>query len=378
MLTLVVLLACAVAGVRAVPPQDEQALVAKSREFSRLTREKNYTKALEVADDLIALARQAGHPATGAVIYNKACVLAIMDRRPEAIATAREAIASGYTKYVQFATDSDLDSLRGEPAFRALLADLRQRYGPKPLEWNPAETVAAFPLTFDAPSAPQLATLRAEFGLDTVVSQAGDDYARLKALTEWTSRQWAHSPNQMASRPDPLTILREARVGGRFICRDYAIVAAGAARAFGLPARVLNLLPADVETRSEAHSVAEVWLASRKKWVMADGQYGIVSEKDGVPLNGVELQAALAADLDSVSCASGRAGCAGWKAFILPNMHYFKIAANQRRFETAVGPQLVLVPKGAPKPRKFAGGNEEVFAGSIYISDPSAFYREPE
>ncbi len=37
----------------------------------------------------------------------------------------------------------------------------------------------------------------------------------------------------------------------------------------------------------------------------------------------------------------------------------------------------MVVPKGAPAPRKFAGGNEEVFAGSVYTSNPDSFYAAP-
>jgi hypothetical protein len=40
---------------------------------------------------------------------------------------------------------------------------------------------------------------------------------------------------------------------------------------------------------------------------------------------------------------------------------------DQRSFEHRTVSQLVLVPKGAPKPTKFAGGNEEIFAGAVYI-----------
>ena len=357
--------------------QDDPALVAKSQEFSRLLREKNYVGALVAGDEAISLARQGKHPALGPLLYNKACVLALLGRREEAVGAAREAVAAGYTKYQMFASDSDLDPLRDMPAFRALLAELRETYGPKPLAWDQTRTASSFVQTFDDPAAPELATLRREFGLDALVQGLTGDYARLKALTEWASRQWQHSPTQMASKPDPLTILREARAGGRFICRDYAIVVAGAARALGLYARVLNLLPADVETRSEAHSVAEVWLPSRGKWVLADGQYGVIAERAGEPLGGVDLQAALARDDSHVSCPAGAARCREWKAFILPNMFYFKTAADQRRFGGGAGPQLVLVPRGAPDPRKFAGGNEEVFAGSVYISDPRVFYASP-
>jgi len=40
----------------------------------------------------------------------------------------------------------------------------------------------------------------------------------------------------------------------------------------GIHARLLGLLPKDVETRSEAHSVAEIWLPEFETWVIADAQ----------------------------------------------------------------------------------------------------------
>jgi hypothetical protein len=143
-----------------------------------------------------------------------------------------------------------------------------------------------------------------------------------------------------------------------------------------MPARVVNLLPRDVETRSEAHSVAEVWLAALGKWVLADGQYGAVAELDGVPLSAIELQAALAADRNVV-CSAGEGVLAEWKPFILRNAFYFKFGNDQRAFEWRRTAQLVLVPKGAPNPKKFAGGNEEVFAGAIYTSNLDSFYAPP-
>jgi len=103
------------------------------------------------------------------------------------------------------------------------------------------------------------------------------------------------------------------------------------------------------------------------------------AELKGVPLNGIELQAALAEENQDLRCSVGEQVCRQWKSFILPNMFYFKVSRSQRRFFEGSSPeQLVLVPKGASWPRKFAGGNEEVFAGARYISDPSVFYASPK
>ncbi|MGE5360379.1 MAG: transglutaminase-like domain-containing protein [Bacteroidales bacterium] len=370
------LAAAAVAHAQSTP--DEQALAAKAREFSRLYAAKSYDAAAQAADETIALARKMNRAdVVGGMLYNKACLAAVTGHSAEAIALAQAAVEAGYTDYYMFASDADFASIRGSREFTALLADLRKKNAVAPHDWDPTRSTGPFSITFDDPSLPALVELRREFDIDRAVSGAHDDYARLLLLTSWVSKQWQHSPTGMASKADPTTILREAKAGGHFICRDYAIVLAGAARAYGMPARVLNLLPRDVETRSEAHSVAEVWVASRTKWVLADGQYGIVAEVAGVPANGVELQRALASDDARVTCAVGGDACSAWKPFVLRNGYYFKTAQDQRRYDGKRGPQLVLVPKGAPDPHKFAGGNEEVFAGAVYISDPKVFYTPP-
>jgi transglutaminase-like putative cysteine protease len=350
---------------------------ALNEEWYRYYSQKNWTEALGVIQRLLKLVDRAGDQELRAgVLYNKACVHALAGQKSQALTAVREAIAAGYTDYFKYASDTDFDSLRADPEFKSLLADLKAKYGPQPLEWDRSQPPPAFSLTFDNPQAEEFLELRREFSIDDVAAGAKDDYDRLRRLTHWVSTRWQHSPNQMASKGDPLTILREAQKGGRFICREYAIVLAGVASAYGMPARVVNLLPRDVETRSEAHSVAEVWLEQFRKWVLADGQYGTIGELNGVPLNGIELQAALAQG-QPVRCSVGEAACAEWKPFILRNAYYFKIGDDQRSFHRNIQKQLVLVPKGAPNPRKFAGGNEDVFAGAVYTSNPETFYAPP-
>jgi len=361
----------------AAQTQTEKELQAASEELARLYTQKDWAGALRVIDRLVELADKHGDPQVKAgVLYNKACLHALAGQRDAALAAVRDSIAAGFTDYAKFLSDPDFDSLRDDPGFTSLVAALKEKYAPHPLEWDRREPAPGFAVVYDAAETPELREMRREFEIDAVVAGAKDDYERLRRLTRWVSTRWEHSPNRMASKGDPVTILREARAGGRFICRDYAIVLAGVAKAYGMPARLINLLPRDVETRSEAHSVAEVWLDQFRKWVLADGQFGAIGELDGVPLSAVELQAAIAAE-KPVRCAVGETVCAEWKPFILRNAFYFKTGDNQRSFEGKTARQLVLVPKGAPEPHKFAGGSEEVFAGAVYTSNPDAFYAPP-
>ncbi len=378
-ITLLAILALAVvcAPLLAQKPSVDDQWAAFNQELKRVYEQKDWPGAMAVLDRMLKFADDTQNTEyRGGILYMKACIHALSGRKPEALAAIRQAVAAGFTDHSQYSSDTDLDSLRGDPEFKSLLAEIKAKYGPAPLVWDRTQPAPQFVVQYDDPKNPRFVEMRREFGIDDVVAGAKTDHDRLRLLTHWVSTRWEHSPYQMASKSDPVTILREALKGGRFICREYAIVMAGVAAAYGLPARVVNLMPRDVETKSEAHSVAEVWLDDLKKWVLADGQYGAIGELDGVPLSAVELQAAFADDRPVV-CSAGGAVLAEWKPFILRNAFFFKMGNDQRAFEHRTTAQLVLVPKGAPNPKKFAGGSEEIFAGAVYTPNPDSFYAPP-
>jgi len=371
------ILALVCAPLLAQKPSIDDQWRALNEELKRVYDQKDWPGAMSVLGRMLKLADDTQNSDyRGGIRYMKACIHALSGQKIQAMAAIRQAVAAGFTDYSKYSNDTDFDSLRGDPGFKSLLAEIKAKYGPVPLVWDRSQPAPPFPVLYDDPKAPQFLEMRGEFGIDAVVAGAKNDYEKLRLLTHWVSTRWEHSPNQMASKSDPLTILREAQKGGRFICREYAIVMAGVAAAYGMPARVVNLLPREVETRSEAHSAAEVWLDDLKKWVLADRQYGAIGELDGIPLNAIELQAAFAEDRPVV-CSAGAEVLVEWKPFILRNAFFFKMGNDQRAFEHRTTAQLVIVPMGAPNPTKFAGGSEEIFAGAVYTSNPDTFYAPP-
>jgi Transglutaminase-like superfamily len=350
---------------------------ALNDELTRSYGQKDWPTSLAVLDRMMKLADETKNgEVRGSILYMRGCIQALAGQKTLALEALRQALAAGFTDYWKYGSDTDLDPLRKDPRFKALLAEIKAKYGPTPIEWDRSRPAPEFPVLYDDLKDPQFGEMRREFAIDGVVAGAKDNFERLRRLALWVSRRWEHSPSQMASKSDPVTILREAQKGGRFICREYAIVMAGVASAYGMPSRVVNLLPREVETRSEAHSVAEVWLEELHKWVLADGQYGAIGELSGIPLSAVELRAAFAEDRP-VMCSAGNKVLTEWKPFILRNAFYFKIYGDQRLFLRAASRQLILVPKGAPEPHKFAGGNEGLFTDAIYTSNPDSFYAPP-
>jgi tetratricopeptide (TPR) repeat protein len=68
----------------------------------------------------------AGHGALGWSWYDRACILALKGERAAALEALREAVAVGWAKDLIF-SDSDLDSLRGDPDFEAIVDEVRTR-----------------------------------------------------------------------------------------------------------------------------------------------------------------------------------------------------------------------------------------------------------
>ena len=250
------------------------------------------------------------------------------------------------------------------------------------LEWEQGEATPRINMLMDSPDDSNLVTLRRRYRLDELVQDCSTDLERLRKIVDWVHRQWDHNGSNTPSRPDPLTILEEARSGKRFRCVEYAIVTAACARAVGMPSRVLGLMTKDVETAKSGagHVVAEVWLRDQRRWVFADAQFAAIPELAGVPLNAVELQAAIAHHRKPLSLGPG------WSAkrkqfylrWVAPYLYYFDFRVDQRFFldRSQKRPDLImLVPKGAHRPRAFQ--RRFPIENCTYISDPRAFYLAP-
>ena len=214
----------------------------------------------------------------------------------------------------------------------------------------------ALPFAFrtSAPDDPYLKRLRDEYALAEVVKDARSDYERVRAVSRWVRTRWEHNGSNMPEKPDPISILEEAKQGKSFRCVEYSAVLAAALNAVGVRARVLSLLTEDVETRESgaAHVVAEAYLADKKRWVMVDGQWDVIPTLRGKPLGAVEFQRALAKrerglGVDTFSGTKAD-GYFGWVA---PYLFYFITKFDGRYGVAASRKELVLVPVGAKEPK---------------------------
>jgi hypothetical protein len=84
--------------------------------FGRLYREGRYAEAADQARDVVA-----AHPEYPGLLYNVACCESLAGRKGDAIEHLRLAIEKSDRTRSYLAGDSDLDPLRDEPEFQALL-----------------------------------------------------------------------------------------------------------------------------------------------------------------------------------------------------------------------------------------------------------------
>ena len=85
-----------------------------------------YTKHGRIADGLKMDRRLVKLlPQNATAHYNLACSLALLKRKAAALRSLRQAVSLGYTYFDWMQQDPDLDGLKQDPAFNALLEQLK-------------------------------------------------------------------------------------------------------------------------------------------------------------------------------------------------------------------------------------------------------------
>lgn len=84
----------------------------------------NNSGLFDAAESLTSL-KQA-HPQSADLLYNLACVLAALDRSPDALATLKEAVRAGWWDHRHAMRDPDWRALRDHSEFRSILDEMKQ------------------------------------------------------------------------------------------------------------------------------------------------------------------------------------------------------------------------------------------------------------
>jgi hypothetical protein len=146
--------------------------------------------------------------------------------------------------------------------------------------------------TFDVHGNPKLAALRESRRLDEVVAPGKDEFDRQVHLMDWAHRQFKKFGRPSSGAKGALDILKDVEGGHTFFCAQYAQVFLSAAASLGWVDRALALRrhQASAKGGSTEHTTTEIWSNQHRKWVMLDPTANMYIEKDGVPLNAVEIR----------------------------------------------------------------------------------------
>ena len=117
--------------------EDEAQLQQITRELPKLFEKKDWDGALKDCDKLIAL-----KPGSIEGHYNRACCLARLEKKDEALAALAKSVELGYQDAGHIAEDPDLESLRAEQRFKDAL---EKSSALERAHWPPIEKGAAIP-----------------------------------------------------------------------------------------------------------------------------------------------------------------------------------------------------------------------------------------
>lgn len=232
----------------------------------------------------------------------------------------------------------------------------------------------------DISQRPELIELRTEFQLDTLVKNCKTDFEKVKKIQSWVQSRWEHDGENIPEKSNALYILKEAKKGRKFRCVEYSLVAGQCLSALGFKIRSLGLMTKDISEVKPGggHVTNEVYLDDLDKWVFIDPQFDVITVKDNVPLNAVELQKIIADNEEfEIINPNKTTTKEEYKNWIGPYLYYFYVGINGQKISTwdrIVGnkKQLTLLSESAERPVYF----QKIFRlnNSYYTNSIKDFY----
>lgn len=138
---------------------------------------------------------------------------------------------------------------------------------------------------------PQLNELRQKYNLDGIISSGKDEFEKQLLLKDWVNKTLPNGTPKDYSQLSALEILEDAKQGLKFWCTEYAFTFLQCATALEWYARKLGVdFDHPKEHKDRHHGITDIWSSQFKKWYVVDAQNNIHYEKDGIPLNALEIR----------------------------------------------------------------------------------------
>lgn len=134
--------------------------------------------------------------------------------------------------------------------------------------------------------------LRKDLGLENLIKTGKDEFEKQLLLKDWVHNTLPHGlPPKDYADSSAIEIFKDAKKGKKMSCTQYAFAFLQFGVALGWYTRKLGI-DSDHQSGEEKmhHGVADIWSSQFKKWYVVDAMHNLHFEKDGMPLNSLEVR----------------------------------------------------------------------------------------
>jgi hypothetical protein len=211
--------------------------------------------------------------------YNVSCAYSLLGNKQMAIANLEKAIKGGYTNYAHIVADNDLDNIRNEKSFIALVEPLRSisdyLYILKAdnKRFTAKDSVQTLAFTYQSSDNPSLIQLRKQFKLDSIAGE-GNEVSKMINVLHWVHNTIQHdgqheSGIKVINGLEIASVTKAKSIG--VSCGELATVLNDCYLALGFKSRKVYCMPKDTLNNDyDSHVINAVYSAQLKKWLWMD------------------------------------------------------------------------------------------------------------
>jgi len=211
---------------------------------------------------------------SGSLYYNLACNLSLQNKKNEAVDAFQKAIEYGWNNYLHAKNDTDLDNIRTDERFIALMESIREQGDyqhnlRQAGKYQRSDTVGLPRFTYEEATSENLIEVRKFFGLDSIAGQ-GDEISKILNLMKWVHDNIRHDGSNYAlCEFDAIDIYNYYKSTGKGVnCRHLAIALNEIYLAMGFKSRYV--MGAPEKDGKDSHVINCVFSNTLKKWLWMD------------------------------------------------------------------------------------------------------------
>ena len=199
-------------------------------------------------------------------VYDAACRYSLDNNKERAMELFEKVVANGYRQYYHFLEDSDLDNIRNEARFQAIMADLKTTEDKiaklkASAPYNSNGRKANITFTYQASSDSLLTAIRDYFNIDSIAGN-GNEISRIKRIMYWLHDAIPHdgSSSWPNCRYNAIELYELCKRENRGLnCRFMSEVLNDLYLAAGFKSRFLTCESKEYNTDNDCHVINIVW-----------------------------------------------------------------------------------------------------------------------